>query len=60
MSVTTHDLAVGIAALIAFPLAINLPAVLASDGSPDRGLPRLEHGEGAPVHPARFTAHLPR
>ena len=60
MSITTQDLTVGIAALIAFPLAINLPAALATHEPPDRRLSQLERGHDAPVHPARFTAHLPR
>ena len=60
MSVTTHDLTVGIAALVAFPLALNIPAALAGDGSPDRGLPQLERGEDAQTHPERITARAPR
>ena len=57
MSVISRDIIVGIAALIAFPMAINLPAVLAGDGSPDRSLPLFERGETGPVH---ARVHLPR
>jgi hypothetical protein len=57
MSFISRDIVVGIAALIAFPMAINLPAVLAGDGSPDRGLPLFERGESGPVH---ARADLPR
>ena len=60
MSVTTHDLAVGITALFAFPLALTIPAALATDGSPDPGLPLFERGQDDPVQPARTTTHLPR
>ncbi len=60
MSVTTQDLTVGIAALVAFPLALNIPAALAGDGSPDPGLPQLERGQGGPTHPVRITARPPR
>ena len=49
MSVTTHDVVVGVASLIAFPLALNIPAALASDDSSDGG-----------AHPARVAAHVPR
>ena len=57
MSVISRDIIVGIAALIAFPMAINLPAVLAGDGSPDRRLPLFERGGTGPVH---ARVHLPR
>jgi hypothetical protein len=60
MSVTTHDLALGIAAVFAFPLALTIPAVLATDGSPDPGLPLVERGQDDPVQPARTTSHQPR
>jgi hypothetical protein len=55
MSVISRDIVVGIAALFAFPAAINLPAVLAGDGSPQQGPPLFERG--APVH---ARADLPR
>lgn len=55
MSVTTRDIAAGVAALVAFPLAINLPAALAADGSPHPAVPLFDRGgdDRASATPAR-------
>ena len=53
MSVTTRDIAVGIAALVAFPLALDLPAPLAADGAPHHSLPLFDRGMVHDVHRGR-------
>ena len=44
MPVARRDIAVAIAALVAFPLVVNLPAQLASDGSPRHSSPLFDRG----------------
>jgi len=36
MSVTTRDVVIWTAAMLAFPLAVNITSIAASDGAPDR------------------------
>ncbi len=44
MSVTTRDVVIWTAAMLAFPFAVNITSLAASDGAPDRDRRPVDHG----------------
>lgn len=57
MSVTARDLALGAAALLAFPLAVNVTALASSGDGRELGDPLFQRGgQESPVETARNPA----